>query len=75
MYIEDIWDFDDFVNVAETANFIFTKSQIEEAMERAVKHYDANYGITWEWVESLIYEVITDDNCHPEFLSEEEDAH
>lgn len=71
MYIEDIWDFDDFVNVAENATFIFTEAQIEEAMGRVVKRYDTNYGITWESVESAIYEVITDDNCHPEFLSEE----
>ena len=73
MYIEDIWHFDDFVNVAETATFIFTEAQIEEAMERVADNFDANYGITWELVESAIYEVITDDNCHPEFLSEEED--
>ena len=73
MYIEDIWDFDNFVNVAQNATFTFTEAQIEEAMERVADNFDANYGITWELIESAIYEVITDDNCHPEFLSEEDD--
>jgi hypothetical protein len=75
MYIEDIWDFDDFVAVAEGAGFIFTEAQIEEAMERVVDNYNdsSEYGITFVTVESAIYEVVTDDNCHPEFLSEEED--
>ena len=71
--IEDIWEFDDFVELADWLDIPFTEAQIEEAMERVADNFDANYGITWELIESAIYEVITDDNCNPEFLSEEED--
>jgi len=71
--IEDIWEFDDFVELADWLDIPFTEAQIEEAMKRVADNYDADFGITAQIVENAIWEVLTDDNCHPEFLSEEED--
>lgn len=63
LYIEDIWEFDDFVAVAEGAEMIFTESHIEKAMERVVNNYNdsSEYGITFVTVENAIWDVITED--------------
>lgn len=63
MYIEDIWEFDDFVAVAEGAEMIFTEAHIEKAMERVVNNYNdsSEYGITFVTVENAIWDVITED--------------
>ena len=71
--IEDIWEFDDFVELADWLDIPFTEAQIEEAMKRVADNYDADFGITAQIVENAIWEVLTDDNCHHEFLSEEDD--
>jgi len=62
MYIEDIWEFDDFVAVAEGAEMIFTEAHIEKAMERVVNNYNdsSEYGITFVTVENAIWDVITE---------------
>lgn len=63
LYIEDIWEFDDFVAVAEGAEMIFTEAHIEKAMERVVNNYNdsSEYGITFVTVENAIWDVITED--------------
>ena len=54
-YIEDIWDMDDFRNVADGYDTeTFTDEDLLEAMESVVHNFDANFGITWDAIESAL---------------------
>lgn len=53
-YIEDIWDIDDIREVASGFEEDFTDEMLMNAMSHVVENYDANYGITWETVESAL---------------------
>ena len=60
-YIEDVWDMDDFRNVAMNNEWDVTDSQLLDAMEHVVENFDANYGITWDTVEMAIAREIGDE--------------
>ena len=52
-FIEDIWDIDDFRNVAEGFDEeTFTDKELIQAMESVADNFDANYGINWDTIES-----------------------
>ena len=52
-YIEDIWNLDDFRNVADGYDTeTFTDDELIQAMERVADNFDANEGITWETLEA-----------------------
>jgi hypothetical protein len=54
-YIEDIWNLDDFRNVADSSyTDEFTDEELLQAMEMVVDHFDANYGITWDTIENAL---------------------
>ena len=54
-YIEDIWNLDDFRNVADGSDTEeFTDEELLQAMEMVVDHFDANYGITWDTIENAL---------------------
>jgi hypothetical protein len=53
-FIEDIWDIDDIREVASGFEEDFTDEMLMSAMSHVVENYDANYGITWETVESAL---------------------
>ena len=51
-FIEDIWDIDDFRNVAEGYNNEnFTDEELIQAMELVADNFDANHGINWQTIE------------------------
>jgi hypothetical protein len=52
-FIEDIWDIDDFRNVAEGFDEeTFTDEELILVMESVVHNFDANIGINWDAIES-----------------------
>ena len=54
-YIEDIWNLDDFRNVADGYDTeTFTDDELIQAMERVADNFDANWGITWETIEAAL---------------------
>lgn len=53
-YIEDIWNLEDFRNVADGYEEEFTDEELLQAMEMVVDNFDANYGITWETIEAAL---------------------
>jgi hypothetical protein len=54
-YIEDVWMLEDFRNVADGYDTEeFTDDELIQAMESVVDSFDANYGITWETIESAL---------------------
>ena len=54
-YIEDIWNLDDFRNVADGYDTeTFTDEELVQAMERVADNFDANWGITWETIEAAL---------------------
>ena len=54
-YIEDIWNIDDFRNVADGYDTeTFTDEELVQAMERVADNFDANNGITWETIEAAL---------------------
>jgi hypothetical protein len=58
-YIEDIWNLEDFRNVADGYDTEdFTDKDLIQAMERVADNFDANYGITWETIESALDWII-----------------
>jgi len=62
-YIEDVWNLDDFRNVAERSDTEdFTDEELIEAMEMVVDNFDANYGITWSTVESALDWIVWERN-------------
>lgn len=59
MFIELIWEFDDFVAIAKGEGVIFTRDQIETAMKRVVKDYSVEHGITYDVVLAAIRDAVT----------------
>jgi len=60
-YIEDIWNLEDFRNVADGYDKeTFTDDELIEAMELVEINFDANYGITWETLEAALDQLISD---------------
>ena len=60
-YIEDIWNLEDFRNVAEGYDKeTFTDAELIEAMELVEINFDANEGITWETLEAALDRIIWD---------------
>jgi hypothetical protein len=60
-YIEDIWNLEDFRNVADGYDTEdFTDEELIQAMEMVVDNFDANYGITWDTIESALDWIIWD---------------
>jgi hypothetical protein len=59
LVIRDDWGMDDIQSVAE-CNFdvILTDSQIRQVMEIVVEAFDANYGISWDSIDSAIQQVL-----------------
>jgi hypothetical protein len=58
-YIEDVWNLEDFRNVADGYDTEeFTDDELIQAMESVVNSFDANYGITWDSVESALDLVV-----------------
>ena len=58
-YIEDIWNLDDFRNVADGYDTeTFTDDELIQAMERVADNFDANWGITWETIEAALDFVV-----------------
>jgi hypothetical protein len=58
-YIEDIWNLDDFRNVADRSDTEeFTDEELLQAMETVVDNFDANYGITWETIEAALDQIV-----------------
>tara|TARA_E500000318_G_C3377078_1_gene140767 strand:- start:249 stop:482 length:234 start_codon:yes stop_codon:yes gene_type:complete len=58
-YIEDIWNLDDFRNVADGYDTEdFTDEELIQAMEMVVDNFDANYGITWDTIQSALDWII-----------------
>lgn len=59
-YIEDIWNLEDFRNVADAFydDEEFSDSELLDAMELVVDNFDANYGITWETIESALDVIV-----------------
>jgi molybdate-binding protein len=54
-YIEDIWNLDDFRNVADGYDTeTFTDEELIQAMERVADRFDANLGITWDTIEAAL---------------------
>ena len=54
-YIEDIWNIDDFRNVADGYDTeTFTDDELIQAMENVADRFDANNGITWETIEAAL---------------------
>ena len=54
-YIEDIWNLDDFRNVADGYDTeTFTDDELIQAMENVADKFDANNGITWETIEAAL---------------------
>ena len=54
-YIEDIWNLDDFRNVADGYDTeTFTDDELVQAMENVADRFDANNGITWETIEAAL---------------------
>ena len=54
-YIEDIWNLDDFRNVADGYDTeTFTDEELVQAMENVADKFDANNGITWESIEAAL---------------------
>ena len=54
-YIEDIWNLDDFRNVADGYDTeTFTDEELIQAMENVADRFDANNGITWETIEAAL---------------------
>ena len=54
-YIEDIWNLEDFRNVADGYDTEeFTDEELLQAMEMVVDNFDANDGITWETLEAAL---------------------
>ena len=54
-YIEDIWNLDDFRNVADGYDTeTFTDDELIQAMENVADRFDANNGITWETIEAAL---------------------
>ena len=60
-YIEDVWDMDDFRNVAMNNEWDVTDAQLLDAMSHVAETYDANYGINWDTVETAIAREIEDE--------------
>jgi len=60
-YIEDIWEFDDFVEIAEAIECDASLEHIQKAMEQIVRNYDTNYGITWDSIAAAIQQVINEE--------------
>ena len=58
-HIEDIWNLDDFRNVADSSyTDEFTDEELLQAMEMVVDNFDANYGITWDTIQSALDWII-----------------
>ena len=58
-YIEDIWNLEDFRNVADGYDTEeFTDEELLQAMEMVVDNFDANYGITWETIEAALDQIV-----------------
>jgi len=58
-YIEDVWNLEDFRIVADGYDTEeFTDDELIQAMESVVHNYDAEYGITWDSVESSLDLVV-----------------
>lgn len=59
LVIRDDWDMDDIQSVAE-CNFdvVLTDSQICQVMKIVVDAFDANYGISWDSIDSAIQQVL-----------------
>lgn len=59
-YIEDIWNLEDFSNVADAFydDEEFSDDELLEAMEMVVDNFDANYGITWETIEAALDTIV-----------------
>ena len=58
-YIEDIWNIDDFRNVADGyGTETFTDDELIQAMERVADNFDANLGITWETIEAALQFIV-----------------
>ena len=54
-YIENIWNLDDFRNVADGYDTeTFTDEELIEAMEKVADRFDANLGITWDTIEAAL---------------------
>jgi uncharacterized protein YpuA (DUF1002 family) len=56
--IQDQWDADDIMSVAENMDIELTEDQIREVMELIVKSHDANIGINWDVIGSAIDYVV-----------------
>ncbi len=56
--IQDQWDADDIMSVAENMDIELTEDQIREVMEVIVKSHDANIGINWDVIGSAIDYVV-----------------
>ena len=60
-YIEDIWNIDDFRNVADGYDTeTFTDDELIQAMENVADRFDANNGITWETIEAALDFIVGD---------------
>jgi len=57
-YIEDIWNLEDFRNVADGYEEDFSEEDLLEAMEIVVHNFDANYGITWDTIEFALESIL-----------------
>lgn len=56
--IQDQWDADDIMSVAENMDIELTEDQIREVMELIVQTHDANIGINWDVIGSAIDYVV-----------------
>lgn len=56
--IQDQWDADDIMSVAEKMDIELTEDQIREVMKLIVQTHDANIGINWDVIGSAIDYVV-----------------
>lgn len=57
-YISDVWDFENFRELADDYELEVTDEQLERAMKTVVKNYNPTYGITWDHLLEAIRYVV-----------------
>ena len=65
-YISDVWDLENFRELADDYELSVTDEQLERAMKTVVKNYNPTYGITWDHLLEAIRYVVRLDQDNQE---------